>query len=205
MKRTRSEMLLDVVLCLTWVGLCGRTIYKTPEDTLLAFVSYLGVVRQGAAALFFLLRDPPQAVSRRPSEWVIAIAGTFVVFLYDPGMVTAPRNVAVILFLVSLFALVLSIFATCNLGVSFGIVPANRSIKTGGFYRLVRHPLYGLYFVTDTARLLIGPTPWNLAVYLVFVVLTCRRAVNEEQLLLEDAAYQKYASAVRWRFVPGIA
>ncbi len=95
-------------------------------------------------------------------------------------------------------------FAIANLGISFGLVPANRGIKTTGLYSLARHPIYGLYFIHDAARILMGPTPRNMAVFLAVFVLEYKRSTYEEQHLASDPAYRAYAQRVKWRFVPGL-
>src|SRR5260370_25569425 len=50
----------------------------------------------------------------------------------------------------------LAALAVISLGRSFGIVAANRGIRTGGPYRFVRPPLYSAYILTQ-----IGYMPEN--------------------------------------------
>ena len=97
---------------------------------------------------------------------------------------------------------VLATIAVASLGRSFGIVAANRGVRTTGFYRFVRHPLYGSYMVSYFGFLLGNLSLWNVALIVITILCQYARAVAEERILLQDPAYQAYASQVRYRFIP---
>jgi protein-S-isoprenylcysteine O-methyltransferase Ste14 len=103
-----------------------------------------------------------------------------------------------------LVGLGVNIWAKLSLRRSFGIVAANRGVKTQGPYRLIRHPMYIGYVATQVGFVLFNPTPWNFAIYLGAWTLQVLRILAEERTLSKDAKYQAYASTVRYRLIPGV-
>jgi protein-S-isoprenylcysteine O-methyltransferase Ste14 len=91
-----------------------------------------------------------------------------------------------------------------SLGRSFGLMPANRGVVSGGIYRLVRHPIYAGYVVTHVGFLAAHATVWNLALLLVADLTLMIRAIQEERTLALDPSYVAYQGRVRWRVVPGV-
>lgn len=94
--------------------------------------------------------------------------------------------------------------AVAGLGRSFGIVAANRGVRTRGPYRVVRHPLYAAYLVTYVGYLLSYPRLLNVAVVAVTTAVMVARALAEEHLLAADPEYRAYRERTRWRFLPGV-
>ena len=103
-----------------------------------------------------------------------------------------------------LTGLLLTTAGLLSLNRSYAIVPANRGIKTGGMYRLVRHPLYLGYLISDTGLLINQFSLWNLYVVGTAALLFIARIHYEEKFLLQDAAYRDYCDATRYRLIPGI-
>lgn len=64
--------------------------------------------------------------------------------------------------------------------------------------------MYAGYMLGHAGFLLMNPSAWNLAVYLVSDAIQIPRLLAEERLLSEDPAYRAYRSVVRWRLVPGV-
>jgi protein-S-isoprenylcysteine O-methyltransferase Ste14 len=95
------------------------------------------------------------------------------------------------------------IAAKLTLGRSFGLMPANRGIVSGGIYRVVRHPIYAGYLVTHAAFLVAHPTLWNATLLVTSDTALLVRAVYEERTLACDPAYAAYMQQVRWRVLPG--
>jgi len=89
-----------------------------------------------------------------------------------------------------------------SLNRSLGMVPALRKLKTGGMYRLVRHPLYLSYFVTFSGYLLANSSLRNLLVYLFTMALLVVRINREEAHLSADSDYRAYMSRVKFRVLP---
>jgi protein-S-isoprenylcysteine O-methyltransferase Ste14 len=98
----------------------------------------------------------------------------------------------------------LQVAAKLTLRRSFGVVAANRGVKASGPYRLVRHPMYAGYILTQLGFLLAAPVLWNLLVYAVLWSFQVLRIRAEERVLRQDPAYQALAGQVRWRLIPGL-
>jgi protein-S-isoprenylcysteine O-methyltransferase Ste14 len=101
-----------------------------------------------------------------------------------------------------LFGMFISLAALFSLNKSFGLVAANRGVKTSGVYQIVRHPIYAGYFLSFGAYLAQNPTFANLLIYIAFVALELMRMIAEERVLLGDRLYAEYARRTRWRVVP---
>lgn len=78
------------------------------------------------------------------------------------------------------------------------------TLRSGGAYRLVRHPIYG--------GLLLLAIGWSVVLSPIALVVTALLAVvldmkarHEESMLAERyPEYEAYRRRVRWRFVPGV-
>ena len=90
------------------------------------------------------------------------------------------------------------------IGSSFGLVAANRGVRTGGPYALVRHPVYLGYFVTNVGYLLENPSLCNLAVMSGATLAQLVRISCEEEVLSSDEVYNHYRNRVRFRLIPYI-
>ena len=98
----------------------------------------------------------------------------------------------------------INIWAKLSLRRSFGVVAANRGVKTRGPYSFIRHPMYFGYVVTQLGFILYNPTGWNLAIYATALALQILRVSAEEAILFQDIKYRTYAGHVRYRLLPGI-
>ena len=105
---------------------------------------------------------------------------------------------------VSIVGLAVVVAGKVALGRSFGLLPANRGVVSGGVYRAIRHPIYLGYVLTHGAFLVANLSWWNLVVLGAGDVALMARAVYEEKTLLRDPAYARYWQQVRWRVVPGV-
>ena len=90
------------------------------------------------------------------------------------------------------------------LGRSFGVVAANRGLKTAGPYRLVRHPIYFSHTVTSAGFCLANPSALNLGLFALTLACQLLRIRAEERVLSATAAYSAYRAEVRWRLIPGV-
>jgi len=101
-------------------------------------------------------------------------------------------------------AMVLGAITLFNLGRSFGILIAVRKVKTGGLYRVVRHPMY-LTDILWRVGYLAGNLCWpNAAIFVASSACYVYRAMLEEKFLSQFPEYQEYKRKVRYRFVPGV-
>jgi protein-S-isoprenylcysteine O-methyltransferase Ste14 len=152
-------------------------------------------------AALFLLRRQPLVVSRSPLAWLAAGIGTF-------GMLGARPSYAPVLGLGPLFfglqllGASLAAISLGALGRSFGVVAANRGIRTHGMYRVVRHPLYASYVVTELGYVLENPSVANAFLLLIVMSFQVVRIRAEERCLLGDPEYVAYRERVRWRVLP---
>ncbi len=139
------------------------------------------VFRQGVALVAFFSGIAFDTEPTAPAAW----------------MITAAKATTVV-------ALVLGSIVLLNLGRSFGIMIALRKVKTGGLYRVVRHPMYLTDTIWRTAFILQNPSSFNVALYLAATACYVYRAVLEERFLIQDPEYQAYMERVRYRFIPGV-
>ena len=149
---------------------------------------------------FLLARRATDAISLRPGDWVLGFAGTFVPLLQGPtsGVPVFSATVIVCLMIVGI---IIHLTAKLTLRRSFGVVAANRGIKTNGAYQIVRHPMYLGYIISQAGFLLSGPTAWNTVIFLTSVALLILRIEAEERLLRQD---KDYAGAAGHKLVPGL-
>ncbi len=94
--------------------------------------------------------------------------------------------------------------SSASIGRSFGIVPANRGIQTNGLYRMVRHPFYMSYIISQLGYLISNFTVWNVGVLVTATVFQVLRIIYEERLLSNDQEYVAYTDTVRWHLVPWV-
>lgn len=164
---------------------------------------WFALVSEGAILAFVLIRRPAEGIAVNLKDWMLAFAATGAPLLVQMGDQSIEWLVPIGLTMVIAGNLV-SIWAKLVLRRSFGIAPANRGLKLSGPYQLVRHPMYGGYFIAQIGILILMPSWFNLCLYLVAWGLQIRRLLAEERLLNEDVRYSDYARDVRYRLVPGV-
>jgi protein-S-isoprenylcysteine O-methyltransferase Ste14 len=164
----------------------------------------LGFAIQEAVLVFlFLVRRRPVESINSFAAWSVAIAGAYGVLLLQPNDNTL-LNLDSFYTIIALLGAALAITSTAFLGRSFGLVAANRGVKSDGAYRIVRHPIYASYLVGFSAYLLASLSLWNVIVLVVSMGFQLRRIYAEESVLMRDPEYQAYAQRTRHRLVPGI-
>jgi protein-S-isoprenylcysteine O-methyltransferase Ste14 len=151
--------------------------------------------------LFFIFRRPAESTSRSPLAWSATAIATFGMLAARPGG-EALASLQPLYTGLQLGGLVFALASIAALGRSFGLVAANRGIRTGGPYQLVRHPLYAAYFLTQAGYVLESPTARNCAIIGAVVIFQLVRVHTEEQCLGHDPVYVAYRKRVRWRIVP---
>lgn len=187
----------NILMGLLWSGfvlaaLNSWLLQRTPTGVgLLAYNTLL--------VYLFLTRRPSAEISARGMDWVVAIATVVLSFLLKPG---ASGSVQGISLLLQAGAILIILAALASLGKSFGIVPANRQVKTSGAYRLVRHPLYAGELAFLAAFLLGNPGLTNLLIGTLIAAGQIYRALAEERLLAHDPEYGHYMAQVPRRFIP---
>lgn len=160
--------------------------------------------RNTSITLVFLLRRSSKLTSKNIGDWIAAIGGTFITYLYTSREEPISPFIVPSAYLIMIIAAFLSTICIINLGRSFGLVPANRGIKTDCFYGIVRHPLYLLYMIYDLAVILLAFSLHNCLICILHTLFSYLRAKREEKILIQDMAYKDYVSKTPYMFLPGI-
>lgn len=161
------------------------------------------LVAETITVLLVIFARAPQVRATDPLSLVLTFCATyyFLLIALQPGAELAPKWMGVTL---QVAGIALQLTAKMFLGRSFGLLPANRGVVTTGPYRLVRHPIYLGYFIAHMGYLLYAFTPANVAVFTALYGLQAARILREERVLCRDERYLRYATAVRWRLLPGV-
>jgi protein-S-isoprenylcysteine O-methyltransferase Ste14 len=156
---------------------------------------------EGFTALLFVIRRPPLATSGRPLAWISASVGAFAMLGARP--VAHPDAGPFATFeLVQLTGFAIVLVALGALGRSFGIVAANRGVKTAGLYSFVRHPAYTGYLVSYLGYVAENGSLRNVILLIVGTAAQLVRISEEERMLSFDDAYRAYLKRVRRRLIP---
>jgi uncharacterized membrane protein (UPF0127 family)/protein-S-isoprenylcysteine O-methyltransferase Ste14 len=152
-------------------------------------------------ATLFFIRRKPWVTSKVPMAWAATTIGSWGMLAARPAY--APLfDLEAIYFGLQLAGAAAAVYSLSVLGRSFGLVAANRGVRTGGPYGIVRHPLYVSSFVTDLGYTLENPSSWNVFVLFVVIGFQLVRIATEEDCLRGDPAYVRYCERVRYRLVP---
>jgi protein-S-isoprenylcysteine O-methyltransferase Ste14 len=161
----------------------------------------LAVVMEAVVAALLLVRSRADRASFSPWSWLTTVVGTFAPLLLRPGGEArdSPLGQAI-----QLVGAALAVASILSLRRSFGLLPAVRTLRVGGAYRWVRHPIYAAYTVQNLGYLLSNRTLANLAIVLVALLFQVLRVRNEERLLMTLPDYEAYARRTRWRLLPRV-
>lgn len=160
----------------------------------------LVIISETLTTVFFIFRSIPKTVSVIPSDWLVAIIGSFTPLFLRPADYGVLPQAEILIAL----GTILQIAGLISLNRSFAIVAAKREIKTGWMYRIVRHPLYASYFVIFGGYVLVHTSTTNFILYLITMSFLCLRIFREEQHLSLDPTYRNYMQNVRYRIIPYI-
>jgi protein-S-isoprenylcysteine O-methyltransferase Ste14 len=193
---------LDWIERLTLFLLFGGLLWRIGPSLAQHPFNILLLISDGLVVGLTLLRSPTDRVSRSGVDLILAMVGTAAPLLAVAGghpVVPGPvGNTLMVL------GLGLSFYAKLTLWRSFGLVAANRGVKRHGPYRMIRHPMYLGYFISQMGFALLNPAPSNLIIYAAAFGLQIMRMRAEEGLLGRDPVYADYMSAVRYRLAPGL-
>lgn len=161
--------------------------------------SILIVILETLAIFMLLFRTPAKSLSLSFYDWVIAFGGFVSTTFFRPVLT---GHDAMIYNIIQSVGLSITIAGILVLNKSFGLIAANRGVKTGGIYRFVRHPLYLGYFVSSAAYIVQNTSYPNLIVFAVFVLFQILRIIAEEDMLDHDPVYAEYKKKTPWRVIP---
>lgn len=195
MRRAIANVLFAVLWTL-FVMASVRTWTGTHRPTGLS----MAVVELVAASLFLIRRDHVGGHPPIP-DWIVGLIGTMGALFLRPGNTQIGAFGDALLGLQFAGGIVAAI-CLLSLGRSFGVVAANRGVRTRGPYGIVRHPVYACYGVILLGYLAENPTWRNLTVVVGTVAAQLARIRAEERYLRRDPLYSAYATRVRWRLVP---
>ncbi len=142
--------------------------------------------------VLFLTRRRCFATSDRPLDWIVGVIGTVLPLLMRPDAVRGPLN-----WLgepLQFLGVAAAVVALSFLGRSFGVVAANRGVKTSGLYQIVRHPTYAGYMLSYVGYVMCYPTSSNLLVAIATLFAFNARAIFEERLLRRDPTTEPTSS-----------
>lgn len=153
-----------------------------------------------------------RSLGRRGEGWVaaqVALAGVIVLCeTLGPGWPeSAARALAAIGLAVGAMGILLFLAGALSLGRSLTPFPRPRggaSLREGGAYACVRHPMYGGVIVA-VAGWSMAATPLGLAATAIGALFLELKTRREEAWLVERyPGYAAYRQRVLWKFVPGI-
>jgi protein-S-isoprenylcysteine O-methyltransferase Ste14 len=163
-------------------------------------LNILYLFTEGLVMLMVLCRRSTDQISVAPRDWAVAFGGTFSSMMIMPGTpVAGAFGISTACLLVGTS---ISLLSKIQLRRSFGLVAANRGLKTEGVYALVRHPMYFGYFLVQGGMLLINFSAWNAAIIAVWSSLQLLRIDAEESMLARDSEYREHMQRVRYKLIP---
>lgn len=162
------------------------------------------IVVNGLILILYLIRREPEALIELPFAWLISIGTTLLPFLFRPVQDAFIPELIMIGKWLQVVGLLAMIGSLLSLKGSMGIVPANRGIKKGGGYRIVRHPLYAAELFFFTGYVLSNQSIFNLSLLLLLFAGQYSRSRIEENFLITDPDYKLYMACTRYRFIPGL-
>jgi len=161
------------------------------------------VISESLGVFLILTRRFAKIISTHPLDWALSFMAVNASLLATPAAASSfiPLQVATAL----MFAgMIIQISAKIVLWRSYGLIPANRGIKTKGPYLFVRHPMYAGYTLTHVGFLLGFPSLHNFLLYLTVLSIEVARLMREELILNRDPLYRDYATRVHCRLMPGV-
>lgn len=202
--------------------LSRRKLIDTAITSLAAFLVLLGMaakltvalqgqwINAGGAVLFYLLmftlfvfRRASHESLDKPRHYCFALLGT----LLPLGLQLTPTHIPWLHYgalVLEVSGILLSLIALAALGRGFGIIAANRQIKTHGLYRFIRHPLYTGEALWIGAIVLQNLSLFNVLLFSIQLGCQIRRILDEESLLSHDPVYATYTQHVQYRMIPGV-
>jgi protein-S-isoprenylcysteine O-methyltransferase Ste14 len=199
-----GQTLINFGLFAALAGGLGYRVYETWIKNRFDFVEAMFFAGSMVQVVIILFRWRHVAISREPLHQLVAILAFLSAAMFDirplapyPWMLTAAVGLTIL-------GIFLGVITTLGLGRSFGILIAQRRIKTSGVYRIVRHPMYMSDTVMRTSFIAANPSIFNLILYIGATGCYVVRALLEERFLVRDPAYVEYMRTVNYRFIPWV-
>jgi protein-S-isoprenylcysteine O-methyltransferase Ste14 len=161
------------------------------------------VAAEAVGVALIIARRRSATLSAHPLDWALSFGAVSLPLLFTTPAAAGTAVPGAVVTALMLLGLLIQISAKLALARSFGVVPANRGVKTRGPYRVLRHPMYAGYTLTHIGFLLGFPSLQNTLLYAGVLALNVARILREEAILTRDAGYRAYAARVRTRLLPG--
>jgi uncharacterized membrane protein (UPF0127 family) len=189
----------NVFLALLWLGFASANFldWRVTHRP----VGLGATIFEAMGAIFFMIRRKPWVTTTAPLAWTATTIGTWGMLAARPSY-SPLFGAEGVYFTIQLVGVVGAAASLGVLGRSFGLVAANRGIRTRGPYSVIRHPLYASYFITDLGYTLESPSTWNALVFVLVMAFQVVRIRTEEEFLREDPHYLRYCAQVPYRLVP---
>jgi protein-S-isoprenylcysteine O-methyltransferase Ste14 len=201
MTATRRAFVPNLGLAILLCAIVGTWFWHiAPDPGVQLAYALLALTTIGLAGVA-LLRPPARDLDDR--WWVYLVC--VVSMVYALGYRFDPQSTLVrAIFWSRIVLLFVAGLSLLSLGKSYALLPALREVRSGFFYRYVRHPVYAMYMVADLAVILLEPSLWNVGVAAVGASAFYLRSTLEERVLGQDPIYARYMRLVPWRFFPGV-
>ena len=180
----------------------GLYFVKTGSLTTLLFIAFELII-----CICVLAREHPKEVSFDVKAWLAASIGTYSSLLFISNRFEFQGDY--IFLIIQLMGTLISLAGIFSLNLSFGIVAANRGVKTSGIYKFIRHPMYAGYFVSFICFVIqnvpdMHTLVWNVSILIIMCTALIYRIKYEEELLLHSKEYQEFCKTTKFRLIPGI-
>lgn len=185
--------MLGLLYILFAVGMTRSFVFTHRLSSLLLLLYELLV------AVFAFSRSYTKRASTSALEWFVAMMGSYLPLLLRA---TPHGRDNPVLQGIQIIGILVTVMGLLNLNKSFGLLPADRGIKTGGLYRIIRHPLYAGYLASIGAFTAMNHSRANIGIFLSFVAFEIARLFLEEMFLSASPDYAAYIRRVRWRLIP---
>ena len=162
-------------------------------------LSYIFVaINEGIYITFYLIRQRAIATSTSAFDWSVAFSATFIGTLLRPAHpVSVFLGSALII-----IGLMVNTISVLYLNRSLSLVPAERSLKTRGPYRFIRHPMYSSEIIGFFGYMLVNFSSANIVIVISNTALMLMRINREEHFLSRNDLYRKYLERTPWRLLP---
>ncbi|MGI9597614.1 MAG: methyltransferase family protein [Acidimicrobiales bacterium] len=197
---TARRLTSKVALCTLYVVFAYAHLIDLVENGFRLSVALLVAFESVMVVLVFFRRDTSD-VDLSTFAVFAGLVGSFAVLGFRP---TGDGEDVLVGQVIQIAGALLQLGASFSLGRSFGLVPANRGIKTVGMYKIVRHPFYMAYLFTQAGYIVNNPSARNIMVMAIGTGFQVLRIRYEERLLLRDSEYGDYVDQVRWHLLPGV-
>jgi protein-S-isoprenylcysteine O-methyltransferase Ste14 len=195
---------IDRALALLFLGLVSISLYSLlkADSTMLRIEVAGSIPLNLMAAISFITREPAREMTCR-GEIIIPTVAMILPFLaLNSPMVIEARYSTELGLVIAILGGTLSVISFLYLRRSFAIMPAVRTVISGGPYMTIRHPLYLGEFIYILGMVLLGFSLISLALIMASAIFLVYRIQIEECKLRKYPEYVSYARQVKFRLIP---